>query len=59
MRLKNVEIGYNIPKTFLAKLGLSGTRLYANANNLITWSSVFPGVDPELSGTIPGSTSQG
>ncbi|WP_080058409.1 SusC/RagA family TonB-linked outer membrane protein [Spirosoma aerolatum] len=59
VRLKNVEIGYNIPKTFLAKLGLSGTRVYANANNLITWSSVLPGVDPELSGTAPGSTTQG
>ncbi|UFH57957.1 SusC/RagA family TonB-linked outer membrane protein [Spirosoma sp. KNUC1025] len=59
VRLKNVEIGYNIPKTILAKIGLSGTRIYANASNLITWSTVFPGVDPELSGTAPGSTSGG
>jgi TonB-linked SusC/RagA family outer membrane protein len=59
VRLKNIEIGYNIPKTLLARIGLSATRLYANANNLITWSSVFPGVDPELSGTIPGATTQG
>ncbi len=30
--------------------------MYVNANNLLTWSSVFPGVDPELSGTVPGVT---
>ena len=59
VRLKNVEIGYNIPKPLLAKIGLSGTRVFANASNLITWSTVFPGVDPELSGTVPGSTSGG
>ncbi|WP_461054018.1 SusC/RagA family TonB-linked outer membrane protein [Spirosoma arcticum] len=49
VRLKNVEIGYNLPKPFLGRLGLSSTRLYVNANNLYTWSSVYPGVDPELS----------
>ena len=47
VRLKNVEIGYSIPKTLLARVGLSATRIYANANNLYTWSSVFRGVDPE------------
>ncbi len=55
VRLKNVEIGYNIPKALLAKIGLSATRLYVNSNNLITWSSVFPGVDPELP---PGITNE-
>jgi TonB-linked SusC/RagA family outer membrane protein len=48
VRLKNVEIGYNLPKAFLSRIGLSATRLYVNSNNLLTWSSVFPGVDPEL-----------
>ncbi len=48
VRLKNVELGYNLPKALLARVGLSATRLYVNANNLYTWSSVFPGVDPEL-----------
>ncbi len=48
VRLKNVEIGYNLPTPFLSKIGLSATRVYVNANNLLTWSTVFPGVDPEL-----------
>ncbi|GAB2594675.1 TonB-dependent receptor [Spirosoma areae] len=55
VRLKNVELGYNIPKTLLARIGLSATRLYVNSNNLITWSTVFPGVDPELP---PGITNE-
>ncbi len=55
VRLKNVEIGYNIPKTVLARLGLSATRLYVNANNLYTWSKVFKGVDPEQP---PGATNE-
>ena len=59
VRLKNVEIGYNIPKSVLARIGLSATRIYVNSNNLITWSSVFPGIDPELSGTAPGVTTGG
>ena len=47
VRLKNIELGYNFPKPLLARIGLSASRLYVNANNLYTWSSVFPGVDPE------------
>ncbi|RIV27170.1 SusC/RagA family TonB-linked outer membrane protein [Fibrisoma montanum] len=56
VRLKNAEIGYNLPKEMLSRLGLSSTRIFVSANNLLTWSSVFPGVDPEQSGTPPGST---
>ncbi|MBC8152886.1 MAG: hypothetical protein H7Z72_08255, partial [Bacteroidetes bacterium] len=43
------------PKTLLARLGLSATRLYVNANNLYTWSSVFKGIDPEQP---PGAVNQ-
>lgn len=59
VRLKNAEIGYNLPKPMLSRLGLSSTRLFVSANNLLTWSSVFPGVDPEQSGTAPGTTTAG
>jgi TonB-linked SusC/RagA family outer membrane protein len=59
VRLKNVEIGYNIPQSVLTRLRVSAIRFYVNANNLYTWSSVLKGVDPELSGTEPGSTQAG
>ncbi|MBC8033736.1 MAG: TonB-dependent receptor [Chitinophagaceae bacterium] len=47
LRLKNVEVGYTISSRILNKVGISSARIYANANNLYTWSKVYPGVDPE------------
>jgi hypothetical protein len=47
VRLKNVELGYTFTNKVLSKVGLSSARLYVNANNLYTWSKVYPGVDPE------------
>jgi TonB-linked SusC/RagA family outer membrane protein len=36
LRLKNIELGYNLPSEFGSKLGLSKFRLYVNALNLFT-----------------------
>lgn len=49
LRLKNAEIGYNFTKLGkLKNLGLSGIRIFANGNNLLTWFSKLPsGFDPE------------
>ncbi|TCD28356.1 TonB-dependent receptor [Pedobacter psychrodurus] len=55
LRLKNVEIGYTFKPTFLSKVGLKSTRIYANANNLVTWSKMLKGVDPE-SASLPANS---
>jgi hypothetical protein len=47
LRLKNMEIGYSPQANFLKKAGIKTLRIYANANNLITWKKVYPGIDPE------------
>ncbi len=47
LRLKNVEIGYNFKGELLSKVGLKSTRVYVNGNNLVTWSNMLQGVDPE------------
>lgn len=47
LRLKNAEIGYTFSPAVLRKAHLKTTRVYINANNLFTWSKVFPGIDPE------------
>ncbi|MBN3581275.1 TonB-dependent receptor [Algoriphagus aestuarii] len=46
LRLKNLEIGYNIPATLTEKIGVRNARIYVNGLNLITWDKlkVF---DPE------------
>ena len=46
VRLKNFEIGYNLPETLLSKIGLKNCRFYTNGLNMFTWDKlkVF---DPE------------
>ena len=46
IRLKNIELGYNLPKSILSGLKLSGVRLYVGGQNLLTFSDV-PQLDPE------------
>jgi hypothetical protein len=47
VRLKNMEVGYTFMPNTLKKLKIKSIRLFANANNLITWTGVLPGLDPE------------
>ncbi|MDZ4810917.1 MAG: TonB-dependent receptor [Bacteroidota bacterium] len=47
VRLKNVELGYTFNASVLRKIRIKSTRIYANANNIFTWSNVLPGIDPE------------
>jgi TonB-linked SusC/RagA family outer membrane protein len=46
-RLKNVQIGYNIPRKVVNKLHVKGLRFYLTATNLITITK-YPGLDPEM-----------
>ena len=46
LRMKNVQIGYNIPKKIASKVSLSNARLYVSAENLFTITD-YPGLDPE------------
>jgi TonB-linked SusC/RagA family outer membrane protein len=55
VRFKNLEIGYTFSKDILKKVGLSSVRGYISGNNLYTWSSLFPGLDPE---SPPGLTNE-
>jgi TonB-linked SusC/RagA family outer membrane protein len=46
-RLKNVNLGYNLPKSLLKKIGFERVRLYASGQNLFTKSKFWKGYDPE------------
>lgn len=46
LRLKNVELAYNIKASFLERINVSGVRVYASAFNLFTISKVKD-YDPE------------
>jgi TonB-linked SusC/RagA family outer membrane protein len=49
LRLKTAEISYLFPSSIAKKLGVGAIRLYANGNNLLTWTNVTDlyQVDPE------------
>ena len=47
LRLKNIELGYNLPTKLINKVGLENVRLYVVGTNLVTWSK-FDLWDPEL-----------
>lgn len=46
LRLKNVELGYNIPVSLSERLSISNLRIYVNGLNLITWDK-YKIFDPE------------
>lgn len=47
LRLKNVELGYTLPKRLTNKLHIQSLRLYINGSNLLTWTNLPEGIDPE------------
>lgn len=53
MRLKNLQVGYSLPASWLTRTGaISGVRLYVTGNNLLTFTQ-FSGLDPENSAIPP------
>jgi TonB-linked SusC/RagA family outer membrane protein len=48
LKLRNIQLGYNVPQFFARKIKMDHLRLYVSAQNLLTIkSSKFTGVDPE------------
>ena len=51
VKLRTIQLGYNLPKSLTDKLRLDRIRIYASAQNLLTIkSSKFTGADPENPG---------
>ncbi len=46
LRLRNAEIGYNMPERFNTRTGIRGLRFFVNAVNLYTWDDIKI-MDPE------------
>lgn len=47
MRLKNLQIGYTLPKTLLSHIGLTNARFFVSMENLFTITSLPHQFDPE------------
>ncbi|ARS40594.1 hypothetical protein CA265_13370 [Sphingobacteriaceae bacterium GW460-11-11-14-LB5] len=46
LRLKNLEIGYQLTPSVLKRIGVGSLRIYANGSNLLTWDKLKI-LDPE------------
>lgn len=47
IRLRQIQLGYTLPKLWLEKIKMDKIRLYVSADNLWTWTK-YDGVDPEF-----------
>lgn len=50
-RLKNVQIGYTIPRKYTGKIGISNLRIYLSGENLATITKMTRLFDPETIGS--------
>lgn len=46
-RLRNVTLSYDLPKSLIRKVRMSGAKVYLSADNLLTFTR-FSGMDPEV-----------
>lgn len=51
LRLRGVQLGYNLPKSAIKSMGISKFRIYVNAQNLFTFKN-NSGYTPEVGGGI-------
>jgi len=48
VKLRNVEIGYTLPYTILKPLGISFFKIYVSGQNVLQFSNMPGGLDPEI-----------
>jgi TonB-linked SusC/RagA family outer membrane protein len=49
LRLRNVELGYQLPKSLLTKIKVDNARVYVSGQNILTFTD-YSGYDPDLTG---------
>ncbi len=55
IRIKNLSLGYTFPKKWIIKAKIENLRLYANVQNLYTFTK-YTGYDPEVGASTQDST---
>ena len=55
LRIKNVTIGYNFPKSVLSKVKIDNIRVYCNIQNIYTFTK-YQGYDPEVGASTQDSS---
>ncbi len=55
LRLKNITLGYTLPRSLTNKIGINRFRAYVRAENLFTWTKYW-GFDPEIGAGFDNDT---
>lgn len=55
LKLRNIVLGYTLPKQFSRQLGIEQARVRVQFNNIATWVRNNEGKDPEAVNPITGS----
>lgn len=50
LRVKNLALGYNLPRKILQKAGVSNLRIYLSGNDIFSLNKFPKGIDPEYRG---------
>lgn len=58
-RLKNIQVGYTLPKQVIAKLCMQNLRVFVSAENVLTITSLSSGFDPETTYSVYGNEFSG
>ncbi len=58
LRLKDINITYNLPKSLVSRVGLGSLQIFGQATNMLTWTK-YRGLDPEFTGDDFGVYPQG
>lgn len=48
LRLKNLQVGYTIPRNIVEKIKISNLRIFYSGQNLFTYNHFYEGWDPEM-----------
>jgi TonB-dependent starch-binding outer membrane protein SusC len=48
LRVKNLQLGYTIPKKIMQNIGLSNLRIFYSGQNLLSFNHFYTGWDPEM-----------
>ena len=48
LRIKNIQLGYNVPSRFISNTFIDQFRIYVSGQNIYTFDNYFPGWDPEM-----------
>ncbi|MGO4292479.1 SusC/RagA family TonB-linked outer membrane protein [Chitinophaga sp. RAB17] len=54
LRLKNLQVGYTFPTTWLKRAGIQGARVYYSGQNILTFTNFYSWVDPEATNSASG-----